>query len=305
MTYTVFPEPSSEDQESDPIHVVKKVSNEGSSSPFVARIFINMLEFRNTFINSYPIDRKPIETTDNFNKAINPMYEAAQATRDGGREVLGLLNRHKINLASGRAVRILKNQYDILETIDTPLGQSVDKVITQGIIAIKTGLQRLLLDVFDIDIGFIFQKPKKFNDGIEKLKATSKNDLAEYLVTVRNEWLSDLLELRNQQEHSGWTLTGIKYSLVDGTTVNIELPTVLGVSVEDFARLIPNRILLFIENSLIYAFQEISKNRPINIVEIPHESRDISMPKRFRLTPRGLDPSKPWKITYSDDLDFI
>ena len=72
------------------------------------------------------------------------MFESAQATRDAAREVLSLVNTHRINIASKRIVKIYNNQYDILETIDIPLGQAIDKIIIQGTIAVKTGLQNIL-----------------------------------------------------------------------------------------------------------------------------------------------------------------
>lgn len=150
----------------------------------------------------------------------------------------------------------------------------------------------------------MFQKSTIFNDGIANLRAIGEIDFAEYLIQVRGNWLSDFLELRNRQEHHGWTLDGVKYALVSGTSVAVNFPTVLNLPVEQFAQHIPNRIILFIENTMVYAFQRLSKGKPINIVEIPNEFRDPSNPQRFRLTPKGLDPSLPWKITYKDEVDF-
>ncbi len=128
---------------------------------------------------------------------------------------------------------------------------------------------------------------------------------AEYLTKVRENWLSDLLTLRNQREHQGQRLDNINYSLGSGTSVRVTLPSILNLPVDQFARYTANRILLFIENTIAYAVQrKIMSGFPISIVEIPPESRDASTPLRFRLSPNGLDSSLPWRVSYRDDLDF-
>lgn len=283
----------------------KKVLDEGTASPFIARLLLGLWELRDTLLLMGLDDKELSDARKKFDRKFKPMYEAAQATRDGAREVLWLVNAHKINLASGKAVKIHDNSYEILETIDIPLGQAVDKLITQGIIAIKTGLQILLSDTFELNIGFMFQKSANFNRGIWEIRATGENDFAEYLIKVREIWLSDLLELRNKHEHHGWTLGDIQYNLISGSSIVIALPKVLNLPVDQFARYTANRIILFIENSMVYAFQNKSKRLPINIVETYPEAREPTNPQRFRLTPRGLDPSPPWKINYQDSLDFI
>ena len=154
-------------------------------------------------------------------------------------------------------------------------------------------------------IGFVFQKVSRFNNGIADIRKAGKNDFADYLVAVRNKWLSDLLELRNQQEHHGWTLGDIKYNLTNITAITTSLSRVNNLSVDQFARYTANRVILFIENTLVYAFQHKSKTLPINIVKIYPESRDPKNPRRFRLTPRGLDLSPSWVINFKDDLKFI
>lgn len=285
---------------------VKKVSDEGSSSPFVARIFMSPLEFRDFLLSARFTDEALFKARADFDKKFTPMLDAAQATRDAAREAILLVNSHRFKIASRRIVKIYNNQYDILETIDTPLNQAVDKTIIQGTVAIKTGLQNLLSDFLDLKIGFIFQKPKPFEKGILEFRKAGENDFADYLIRVRESWLAELMALRNKREHEGQKLDNINYGLIGGTTVAVTFPSVLNFSVDQFARYTANRILLFIENTMAYAFQRIvGRAIPISLVEIPPEQRDPSNPQRFRLSPNGLDSSLPWRISYRDDLDFV
>lgn len=162
----------------EPPFQVKKVSDEGSSSPFMARIFISTLEFRDFLLSAQFSDQELFNARGEFDNKFRPMFEAAQATRDAAREVLSLVNTHKINIASKKIVKIYNNQYDILETIDTPLGQAIDKIIIQGTIAVKTGLQNLLSQFFGLNIGFMFTKTTSFKNGILKFRKAGENDFA-------------------------------------------------------------------------------------------------------------------------------
>lgn len=290
----------------EPPFQVKKVSDEGSSSPFMARIFISTLELRDFLLSSHFSDKELTKAQAEFDRKFTPVFDAAQATRDAAREIISLVNSHRLSIASKKIVKIRNNQYDILETIDVPLSQAVDKTIIQGTIAIKTGLQSLLSDFFGLNISFMFKKPQAFKDGISELRKTGENDFAGYLIKVRQNWLEDLIELRNKREHQGQRLNSINYSLIGGSTVAVHFPSVLNFLVDQFARYTANRVLLFIENTVAYAFQRIIISAfPISLVEIPPEFRDPSNPKRFRLSPIGADAYLPWRISYRDDLDFV
>jgi hypothetical protein len=290
----------------EPPYQLRKVSDEGSTSPFVARIFMASFEYRDLLADSRFTEQERTRAREVFDRKFTPLLDAAQSTRDAARDVISLVTIHRINIASKRIVKIHYNQYDILETIDIPLGQAVDKVIIQGTIAIKTGLQSLLANFFDLKIGFVFQRTKQFESGISNLRKAGEDDFAEYLVKVRETWIADLMNLRNQREHEGQRLESVHYGLIDSTSVGVIFPSVLNIPVDQFARYTANRVLLFIENTLAYGFQRmVGRIHPIGLAEIPPEQRDPSDPQRFRLFPIGLEPSLPWRISYREDVDFV
>jgi hypothetical protein len=289
---------------SSPFVQVKKVSDEGSSSHFVARLFMGMLEFRNQLF-LLGAEGPQLETMrGNFDKQYTPIYEALQAIRDAAIKVRDLVYFHLHAIKIGKAIKIGSNQYDILEVIDVPLSEAIDQLIDQSIIATKSGLQTMLKDQLNLEIGFFFQQEKEFKKGIENLQALGETDLAQYLQNIRDYWHSQLQELRVQHEHKGWSLKRLNYRLSGPQSVIVDLPIVLDMPVNEFAIKTANRILLFVENMMVYAMQRHCQF-PIFVAEIPKESRDFRNPQRFRLAPRGLDPSQPWVITYREDMDFI
>lgn len=288
------------------IKLTKKASDEGTSSPFQARLFFGILELRDQLFllgSDYP---EKAEKARKFDQSFQPVLEAAQATRDAAREVVTSIDTHTKAIEVGRAVQFRKNQFDILETIDVPLGQSVDKLIDQSVVAIKTGLQKMLKDQLDLDIDFLFQKETPFVTGIANLLSNGEKTLANYLEAVRNTWLSDLLQLRNDHEHHGWNLGGLQYHSVEQSILVVKLPVVLELPVDKFARFTANRVLLFIENMLAHAIQ---RNRndwyPVYLAEIPIEQRDPRNVQRFRLSTKSLYELPPWELKYQDSMDFV
>jgi hypothetical protein len=283
--------------------VLKKISNESSSSPFLARLLFGLLNMRDQLYLMGIQDKQ--EKQKHFDRKFKPMYEAAQATRDAAIEVEQLIRTHLDAIRSGRAVQFQANQCNIQETIDTPLGQAVGKLIDQSMIATKSCLQDILKDPLELNIGFLFQKDKDFKDGIATIKKAKEDHLAIYLSEVRTKWSSELNALRTLHEHKPWHLDEIKYKPTSPSQVDIILPNINGLSIDKFVRLSANRVLLFIENMTVYAMQRKCQDSVIFVVEIPKEQRDPKDPQRFRLAARGLDNTPPWVLSYSEDMDFV
>lgn len=75
--------------------------------------------------------------------------------------------------------------------------------------------------------------------------------------------------------------------------------------VDQFARITANRVLLFVENAVVYAMQRDKGKLPIYVAEIPPQERDPNYPRRFRVLPRGLAAAQPWTIQYAESFDFV
>lgn len=283
---------------------IKRNSDEGSSSPFIARLLMGLLELRDPFHVLGFDEALQEQRRSYFDNRFNPIFKAAQATRDSAIEIRKLIVMHIAATKEGRVVQVRGNQYDILETIDTPLSQAVDKLIDQGVVAIKTGLQRIVRDPLGLEIGFIFQKSTQFANGIAKCRQSEGSYLADYLDSVRRTWLQDFIKLRDDHEHGGWTLESIKYQPMGSSAVYVRLPQILGLPVDQYARLTANRILLFIENMMVYTLQRKCQH-PFFVVEIPKDQRNPLYPRRFRIAAKGLDTTPPWVIAYSEEMEFV
>ncbi|MDP1715752.1 MAG: hypothetical protein Q8L41_13505, partial [Anaerolineales bacterium] len=149
---------------------VKKISDEGTNSPFIARFFGGIFDLRNQLFLLEVSPEKQESVRNHFDNKYKKLLEAAQAVRDAALEIKTLTSAHVDAISSGEIVRFGVVQYDILKTIDTPLGQSVDKLIDQSIVATKTCLQSILRDPLALEIGFFFQKDSKFIAQIAKLR---------------------------------------------------------------------------------------------------------------------------------------
>ena len=265
---------------------------------------MGILEFRNQLYLLGVEGPEKQKRQVQFDRAYKPVYEACQAARDAAANGLNLLAEHVRRIDEGEAVRFRETQYDILENIDTQLSQDVDKLIDQSIVATKGGLQDILRDLLDLDIGFLFQQDPGFAAGNSQLRSDGYADLADYLENVRKTWMSDLQDLRNRHEHQGWSLDPLDYRLAAPDKVRIILPDVDGVAVDEYLKRTANRVLLFVENMMIYSMSR-QTNYPIFVKEIPPERRTPIDPKRFALAPRGLDKSPGWAISYIEGDDFI
>jgi hypothetical protein len=286
------------------MYQVIKERDEGSSSPFIARLFMTMLEFRdNLFLSDIEGDARVI-MQDYFDRKFKPMFEAAEAVRDASHKINQLIEAHKKKIEDGTIVKITHEKIEINESIDKPLSQLIDQLLDQSIVATKTGLQQILTDLLRLDIGFFFQTEKQFEVGVSRLNDLGENLLSQYLTDVRNNWHKDIQELRVRHEHEGWSLSSIEYQTVEASRVEMVLPKIEGLDVNEFARKTSNRVLLFIENMMVYALQRVNGDAPIYVIEIPKECRDPKYARKFELGAMGLSTSPPWFIMYQDEFEF-
>lgn len=288
-----------------PPFIVKKYFGEGTKSPFIARLFSGILMLRDNFLLFGTDERQKQIRRELFDKQYKPIFEAADATRDAAHRIIDLITNYEKEVRQDEVVKIKANQIIIIKTIDSSLGQLLDTLIDQSIVATKSGVQSILMDQLNLDIGFFFKGEKEFTKGITNLQKNNQLDLAFYLQEVRLNWHSNLQELRVNHEHRGWSLPEVEYIPIPPSSLQIILPKVDGIYIDDFAIRTTNRLLLFIENILAYAIQNNCAACPYYLVEIPSENRNPENPQRFKLLPRGLSVDIPWKLTYTETREFI
>lgn len=282
---------------------LQKVSNEGTSSPFIARLFVGVLEIRDLFAMGNDFPPNPEISKGRFDELYKPIFEALEATRDTATSIMKITEDHAVEITKGQIVKFQANAYEVNKSVDNSLRQELGKLLDQGVIASKDGIQKIQKELLGHDIGFLYQKVGTYERGKTSLRSTGHSGFADYLEQVRDVWLESFLKIRNDQRHEGWTLDSVSYHLVAPNQVQVTFPKISGTDLSEFARNSANRVLLFIENVIAYSFQS-SGRSPIILQEIPEHERDPANKTRFRAVP-NLPEFSPWRITFEDGKDFV
>jgi hypothetical protein len=265
--------------------VVQKLADEGSSSPFMARIFLGILHLRDAVFAE-------LAARDEFDKLYDFVISAVSNARTASQNILRMWEEHTRKVKSGEIVHQQGTHIHITETIEKELRTEVESFLNAATRALKTGMQNLGKSL-KVDIGFLFRKPHSFEKGIAGLENTQP-DLAEYLRHTRP-WSEPLLESRNDLEHEPRVLSRITYVPI-GAGVAANEPMIAGMPVTEFVGHSFDRLICFVED---FAAHCLKRQLPsgITITELALADRLVEAPERFRVTlaSGGL---RPWQIAF-------
>lgn len=265
--------------------VIQKVRDEGTSSPFVARIFLGLLYLRNLGIE--------VKTRrDEFDRLHEIMTSHLFNARDASLSIGAIWEGHRKKITSGECIRIDGRHIHITESIDRVLGKEVDSFLNASTRALKEGVQGLARNL-NLDIGFLFQQQRTFEARVTALES-SNCELAAYLRLTR-QWSEPLIKSRIDLEHHSWKLPKITYT-PNGTGADLGEPEIAGRRMTEFVKETFDRAACFAEEITAYGIQ---KSLPVNITltEIPVDKRNPEAPTRFLVTPTegGLPP---WRLIF-------
>jgi hypothetical protein len=272
-----------------PKFVMEKMADEGTSTPFMARVFMGLLQLRNTAL---PIDKEREEFDKTLDSALTPLMSARTAVR----EVLRLWDAHVADIASGKGVRVTPDGFAVVGDFHRSFRREIDSFLYDAAKALKEGTQKAG-KATGMDIGFLFQKQGPYQKGLEALKG-SDPILADYVEKTRNRWSERLINARNNLDHGGWTLPKTRYEVRNGNQIFAQQPRIDGTPAAEFVSFMFDRLSCFVEEFLTYCFQ---KRLPsgAEIAEIPVASRPPQAPQRFQLTLQvGGRPA--WRLQYSE-----
>lgn len=263
----------------------QKMADEGSSSPFIARLILGMLRLRDVV---FP---ERTEQTE-FDKAYQYVMETLTNTRSTAQEIIKLITDHLRELAEGSIVQRRGLTIHIEKTIDKQLRKEVEAFLNGAVRALKQGMQGVV-SVLGINIGFLFMKESAFDRGLKDLEKEDPS-LAAYLRETRK-WSELLIGSRNKIEHEGWTLPKVTYHEVSGI-IRADEPEISGQKTSEFVTFILDRLLCFVEVVTAHALQE-RMSEGVTITELPLPQRDSEIPQRFQVT--LLDGGFPiWSIEH-------
>lgn len=256
----------------EPSWVVKKVADEGSQSPFIARLMIGVLKLRD-------IAGLDANARAKFDEPYDVVLTSLNTARNAAQILIQTWHEHARRVAEGQAARLQRNQIHIDETVDRELGRQTDAFLNAAVRALKQGMQSVSVEL-GINIGFLFQKQPAFEAGVAALRATDPV-LADYLSQAR-QWTDVLVTRRNAVEHEGWSLPDAVYGRT-ADSVSVTEPMVDGRPVSTYVAFMLDRLLWFVEDVTTYCFVRLFPPE-VRLTELKPERRRPEIPERFRPT---------------------
>jgi hypothetical protein len=273
-----------------PSIVMSKVADEGTASPFVARLMAGMMHLRDQAITS-PTEREP------FDRHYESVLTALQSCRTAVQEVTAKVREHQERLRSGEIVQWQGNNAQIGQNIDRDLGRIAADFLNSATRALKDGMQRLLAGC-GVEIGFLFKKESTFEGNIVKLQ-TLDPDLAAYLAATRRSWSERLITARNAIEHQGWVLPRVRYTIESRKReVVMTEPTIDGQAVTAFLPFMLERLLRFVEELTAHALRT-KLPSGIELTEVLLGERPPEFAQRFRAALRAGGGAL-WHLQYDE-----
>jgi hypothetical protein len=264
--------------------IVQKIADEGTSSAFMARIFLGVMRLRD---GVYPDPSK----RDGFDRPYEYVTSALSSARSSAQKIVALWESHARKVGTGEIVRYQGSHIQIAENIDRELRSEIESFLNTAARALKTGMQNLSKEL-GVDIGFLFQHPDTFERRVSRLARTDPA-LSEYLRQTRL-WSEPLIKSRIDLEHGTWILPRVAYQPSGAGTKAVE-PVVAGKPISEVVQLSFDRLARFVEEFTCHCLQ---RNMPpgISITEIPMAKRTVEAPERFRLT-LAVGGLAAWRIT--------
>jgi len=267
--------------------VIQKLAGEGSSSTFMARLFIGILRLRDVVFLDH--NKRNI-----FDKPYQLVIEHILNARSTSQKIIHLIADHLSKLANGEVGQLRGLTIHIEKPIDKELRKEVETFLNNAVRVLKQGMQEVI-KALGMDISFLFKKEGAFEKGVSMLE---KDDpyLAAYLRDARK-WSQRLISSRNAMEHEGWMLPKVKYNEFSGI-IGADEPEILGQKVSDFVGVIMDRLTCFVEEVTMHCLK-MRMPPGISLTEVPLAQREPDMPQRFKvtLTDSGI---RVWNIAYHE-----
>jgi hypothetical protein len=250
---------------------MQKIGDEGTSSPFVARLMLGLMLIRDAVYDD--------KTRLSFDELYAPVLSGLQNARETSQDIAKEWEQHRAKVESGAIVRASGRLVRISESIDRSLNRDLESFLNIAVRTIKNSLQ-VLANNFGVNIGFLFMKKSSFEEGISKTRA-SDPILADYLLATR-QWSEPLVLMRNNLEHGTIPVPKVSYML-DSSPVRAEEPRFNGWPITGFINEILDRIYCFVEEVTVYCLRK-KLPRGFKLTELAVADRDPRVPVRFQIT---------------------
>lgn len=272
-----------------PNWVVEQRANEGTTSPFMARLFLGICHLRDHSLSDEQLRAK-------FDAGFEQVLTGVEEMRTAAAELVRTFSEYQQQVSRGEAVRFVNGMTFVDKNVDRQIRKLCEDVVGTGVRVVKSRLQDLLKNALGLQIGFLFQDAGAFNKGLTKMKQQDAA-LAEYIEQARAKWSERVVLLRNNFEHAVSAQLKVKL-LRTGTSFVASEPQVEGQPVSQFVNDIVDRVCCFVEDVLAHVLQS-RFPAGMSITEIPLTERNPEIVERFRPMLIG-GGSTVWTIAYHD-----
>src|SRR5207253_1142012 len=120
---------------SDPTEfVIKKFADEGSSTPFVARICMGILRLRDAVFTD-------AASREQFDKAYEFVMMNLLNARSSAKEIRTMIDDHILSVATGKTARVQGPNISVDENVDKELRKEVENFLNLSVRVLKHGMQ--------------------------------------------------------------------------------------------------------------------------------------------------------------------
>lgn len=258
--------------------IVKKITDEGSSVPFIARAWLQVFEIRDQVFRSEQDHRA-------FDGAYMPILENLAECREARKAIWELCATYEEEVRSGGVVRNDGETLHVDTSIDSELNSLVKEFFVKGHIALEA--LKSLNYLLGFSLSALMGSDENFKREKTKLLETSGGDesvgrIIAFVEEARKQWLGEFKDIRRHIEHHGWSLPPVDYiPLGDGKFAPV-FPPLADKRLSEALIIFWNRLFDFCEQIVVAALGRQLKP-PRYIVEIPQEKRDPDRPTRFKV----------------------
>ncbi len=270
----------------EPNYERRLLANEGVTSPFMARLFIGLLNLRDNAISE-------VGRIAEFDAIFDGLRRSISDVRDAADEFSIAWSSLKARIAQGEGVSFDGSTLRVEHLTDRELDRIFGRLTYAAVVVIKNHLQSLA-KCLGVDVGFWFRKLNAFETGVAAL-AQSDQHLATYILDARREWSEGLVEQRNDVDHHGWRLPLVRYRR-DGDRIEADAPLVRGEPVDSYVEGVMDRVCCAVEEVTTHL---LGRLLPVGLVihEVPVNCRDVNLPTRFEVT-LATGGKQPWVINH-------
>jgi hypothetical protein len=255
---------------------IVKFSDEGTSSPFPARIMLQMCNLRDNLL--FNEDRK------RFDEVYATVIDNFMEIKLAAKELRQLEEQHNIELHQGIAASIQVNGHI---TINKPIEIQYRAIIKEFFIKgqiIIAALPRVG-KVFGLRTAFFFADDDKYEKSSKQLENISKNAcfVLDHLKWARSGWYKAFNDIRNTIIHDVFKFPHIKYEVDPESNILAKYP-LLSDKVDNCTLLqqFIDRLIELVECCVVFYFSTKLKDGQI-IIDIPENKRNPDKVIRYQL----------------------